>query len=226
MCPNVVFESDVTVPIFKITDNNIKVFRTSDKANGFEGNAFIPDEVRLLLHERMPTHYAALTDAVEQGHTPSVPTPSIPTKQSTNTPTTSVVSQKTTVVREKKSAKSDVSKGQSGLKDFRTKSQLRKKIQGGSQGALSTERHVEIVAQPTPKRKSFSISDSEDDLPISSISQPKSASTKRRRRLVKKSSLEQSTDVQDTDASLNVNPDETSVPDEPIKAHLLCSWQK
>jgi hypothetical protein len=49
MCPNVVFESDTTVPIFKITDNNIKVLRTSDKANGFEGNAFIPDEARLLL---------------------------------------------------------------------------------------------------------------------------------------------------------------------------------
>ena len=44
MCPDVVFESDQILPIFKITDNNIKILKSSDKANGFEGNAFIPDE--------------------------------------------------------------------------------------------------------------------------------------------------------------------------------------
>ena len=33
---------------------------------------------------------------------------------------------------------------------------------------------------------------------------------------MKKSSLVLSTEVQDTDASHNANPDETSVPDEPI----------
>ena len=64
MCPNVVFESDVTVPIFKITENNIKVLRASDKANGFEGKAFIPAEVRLLLQERMHTQYVLSSDAI------------------------------------------------------------------------------------------------------------------------------------------------------------------
>ncbi|KAK1391747.1 hypothetical protein POM88_010803 [Heracleum sosnowskyi] len=48
LCPNVVFENDVVLPICRITENNIKSLVNSDKANGFIGNAFIPDEVRFV----------------------------------------------------------------------------------------------------------------------------------------------------------------------------------
>ncbi|KAK1359862.1 hypothetical protein POM88_044336 [Heracleum sosnowskyi] len=44
LCPNVVFENDVILPICRITENNLKSLVNSDKANGFIGNAFIPDK--------------------------------------------------------------------------------------------------------------------------------------------------------------------------------------
>jgi len=128
MCPDVVFESDQTLQIFKITDNNIKILKSSDKANGFEGNAFIPDEVRLLLQERMPTQYGIDTDAMGHSQTHSVPDQSI---QSKHKSATSVVSQKIIVVKSKRLARSDVSERQSGSKGFSAKPHSKTMIQGG-----------------------------------------------------------------------------------------------
>ena len=57
MCPDAIFENDTILPICKITDNNVKVLMNADKANGFKGPAFIPNEVRLFLQKKMPTQY-------------------------------------------------------------------------------------------------------------------------------------------------------------------------
>ncbi|KAK1356760.1 hypothetical protein POM88_050016 [Heracleum sosnowskyi] len=43
LCPNVIFEDDTILPICRISENNVKSLVNSDKANGFQGNAFIPD---------------------------------------------------------------------------------------------------------------------------------------------------------------------------------------
>ncbi|KAK1403937.1 hypothetical protein POM88_003542 [Heracleum sosnowskyi] len=82
LCPNVVFEDDVVLPICRITENNIKSLVNSDKANGFIGNAFIPDEVRFFLHQKMPTRYGLLSNAMVQGPTHLVPDTSMQPKQS------------------------------------------------------------------------------------------------------------------------------------------------
>ncbi|KAK1378014.1 hypothetical protein POM88_024758 [Heracleum sosnowskyi] len=63
LCHNVIFEEDVILHICRITENNLKSLVNSDKANGFIGNAFIPDEVRLFLKEKMPTQYGSVSDA-------------------------------------------------------------------------------------------------------------------------------------------------------------------
>ncbi|KAK1372472.1 hypothetical protein POM88_028665 [Heracleum sosnowskyi] len=88
-------------------------------------------------------------------------------KQST---TTSNVSQKTLVVKSKKLARTDVSGRQSGSKDFSSTPLTKKKLQGGVQGVLvkKAAKGVEVVSV---KRKLVlrDETDSEDDLPISSI---------------------------------------------------------
>lgn len=73
LCPNAVFENDTILPICIISENNIKSLINSDKTNGFQGNALIPDEVRLLLSKRMSTYYGPPTSAMEQDQTPIVP---------------------------------------------------------------------------------------------------------------------------------------------------------
>ncbi|KAK1380079.1 hypothetical protein POM88_026823 [Heracleum sosnowskyi] len=170
LCPNVVFEDDVVLPICRITENNIKSLVNSDKANGFIGNAFIPDEVRFFLHQKMPTRYGLLSNAMVQGPTHLVPDTSMQPKQSKQLTTTSTVSQKTLVVISKKSARTDVSGSQSGSKDFSSTPLTKKKIQGGVQGVL-VKKADEVVKNVPVKRKLRLIdeSDSEDDLPISSV---------------------------------------------------------
>ena len=128
MCPDVIFENDTILPICKITDNNVKVLINSDKSNGFKGLAYNPEEVRLFLQNKMPTQYNASglnpdpnADAMVQSYTHSVPDPRIPPKHSSKHSTTSDVSQKTSVVKSKKLARSDVSGRQSGSKDFSPK---------------------------------------------------------------------------------------------------------
>ncbi|KAK1365660.1 hypothetical protein POM88_041221 [Heracleum sosnowskyi] len=142
-CPDVVFEEDVILHICRITENNIKSLVNSDKANGFSGNAFIPDEVRIFLKEKMPTQYGSVSDAMGQGQSHLVPNPSIQTKQS------------------------DVSGRQSGSKDFSSTPLTKKKIQGGIQGVLvkKAAKGVEVVSV---KRKLVlrDETDSEDDMPI------------------------------------------------------------
>ncbi|KAK1379443.1 hypothetical protein POM88_026187 [Heracleum sosnowskyi] len=100
-----------------ITENNIKSLVNSDKANGFTGTAYIPDEVRLFLQEKMPTCYGLVSDAMGQGQSHLVPNPSIQPKQSKQSTATSIVSQKTLVVKTKKSARIDVSGRQSEVAD-------------------------------------------------------------------------------------------------------------
>ncbi|KAK1367121.1 hypothetical protein POM88_042682 [Heracleum sosnowskyi] len=138
--------------------------------NGFIGNAFIPDEVRFFLHRKMPTRYGLISNAMGQGQSHLVPNPSIHPKQSKQSTTTSNVSQKTLVVKSKKSARTDVSGRQSGSKDFTSTPLTKKKLQGGVQGVL-VKKAAKGVEAVSVKRKLVlrDETDSEDDLPISSI---------------------------------------------------------
>ncbi|KAK1371386.1 hypothetical protein POM88_037478 [Heracleum sosnowskyi] len=197
LCPDVVFEDDVILPICRITENNVKSLVNSDKANGFQGNAYIPDEVRLFLQEKMPTQYGSNTDVVEQGQTHHVPDPSIQPKHSIkHSTTTSTVFQKTLVVKSKKSARSDVSGRQSRSKDFSSTHLTKKKKQGGVQGApVQKADRVEDVGV---KRKLIlgADSDSEDDMSLSS-----------------KFKIHIPLRMQNTDGQKSTNPDEPSIPD-------------
>ncbi|KAK1372772.1 hypothetical protein POM88_028965 [Heracleum sosnowskyi] len=88
----------------------------------------------------MPTHYGLLSNAM------------------------------TLVVKSTKSARTDVSGRQSGSKDFSSTPLTKKKIQGGVQGVL-VKKADKVVKNVPVKRKLRLIdeSDSEDDLPISSV---------------------------------------------------------
>ncbi|KAK1357061.1 hypothetical protein POM88_050317 [Heracleum sosnowskyi] len=118
----------------------------------------------------MPTHYGLLSNAMVQGPTHLVPDTSMQPKQSKQLTTTSTVSQKTLVVKSKKSARTDVSGRQSGSKDFSSTPLTKKKIQGGVQGVL-VKKADKVVKDVPVKRKLRLIdeSDSEDALPISSV---------------------------------------------------------
>ncbi|KAK1387901.1 hypothetical protein POM88_016079 [Heracleum sosnowskyi] len=189
LCPDVVFQDDVILPICRITDNNVKSLVNSDKANGFQGNAFIPDEVRLFLQEKMPTHYGSNPDTMGHGQTYPVPDPSIQPKQSTKHSTTSTVSQKTLVVKTK------IHSEQSGSKDFSSTHLTKKKKQGGVQGVLVQK--ADRVDDVGVKRKLIlgASSDSEDDMPLSSKFK------------IQKEVADTATEDKAT------NPDEPSIPD-------------
>ncbi|KAK1384549.1 hypothetical protein POM88_022284 [Heracleum sosnowskyi] len=228
LCPNVTFEEDVILPIYRITENNIKSLVNSDKANGFTGNAFIPDKVRLFLQEKMPTCYGSVSDAMGQGQSHLVPDTSIPPKQSEHSTTTSTVSQKTVVVKSKKSARSDVSGRQSGSNDFSSTPLTQKKSKGGVQGVLvQKDNKVEEVEEVDVKRKLIlgEDSDYEDDMVLSSkfkmnkevadtASEAVAPSTKpqKKRKLVK-SRYHIPMEKQDTDVQASSIPDESSNPD-------------
>ncbi|KAK1377274.1 hypothetical protein POM88_033467 [Heracleum sosnowskyi] len=83
---------------------------------------------------------------------------------------TSTVSQKTLVVKSKKSARTDVSGRQSGSKDFSSTPLTKKKKQGGVQGVLVQKKAEKVTEAVSVKRKLVlrDESDSEDDMPISS----------------------------------------------------------
>ncbi|KAK1386337.1 hypothetical protein POM88_024072 [Heracleum sosnowskyi] len=134
LCPDAIFEEEVVLPICRITDNNVKSLVNSDKVNDFLGNAYIPDEVRLFLQEKMPTQYGSVSDAMGQGQTHLVPDTSIQPKHSK---TTSNVSQKTLVVKTKKLARSDVSGRQSRSKDFSSTPLTKQKKKGVYNGSWS-----------------------------------------------------------------------------------------
>ncbi|KAK1387713.1 hypothetical protein POM88_015891 [Heracleum sosnowskyi] len=222
LCPNVIFEDDVVLPICRITENNVKSLVNSDKANGFRGNAFIPDEIRLFLKEKMPTQYGSVSDAMGQGQSHLVPDQSIHPKQSKQSSATSIVSQKTLVVKSKKSARTDVSGRQSGSKDFSSTPLTKRKLQGGVQGVL-VKKAAKGVESVSVKRKLMlrDETDSEDDLPISSVMNKAVTDTaiaavvpfskpQKKRRLSKK----QDTDSQDTSISNEQsNPDAQGHPD-------------
>ncbi|KAK1353833.1 hypothetical protein POM88_052198 [Heracleum sosnowskyi] len=226
-CPNVVFEDDVVLPICRIIENHIKSLVNSDKANGFIGNAFIPDEVRFFLHQKMPTRYGLLSNAMVQGPTHLVPDTSMQPKQSKQLTTTSTVSQKTLVVKSKKSARTDVSGRQSGSKDFSSTPLTKKKIQGGVQGVL-VKKADKVVKNVPVKRKLRLIdeSDSEDDLPISSVMNvnkevadtatkavvPSSKPQKTRKLSKSRYHIPLTVQMKDTDIQTS-NPEESSTPD-------------
>ncbi|KAK1380859.1 hypothetical protein POM88_027603 [Heracleum sosnowskyi] len=190
-----------------ITENNIKSLVNSDKANGFIGNAFIPDEVRFFLHRKMPTRYGLISNAMGQGSTHLVPDTSIHPKQSKQLTTTSNVSQQTLVVKSKKSARTDVSGRQSGV--------LVKKAAKGSE-VISVKRKL-VLRDET---------DSEDDLPISSVMNvnkevadtatkavvPSSKPQKKRKLSKSRYHIPLTVQMKDTDIQTS-NPDESSTPD-------------
>ncbi|KAK1356527.1 hypothetical protein POM88_049783 [Heracleum sosnowskyi] len=177
----------------------------------------------------MPTRYGLLSNAMGQGQSHLVPNPSIHPKQSKQSTATSNVSQKTLVVKAKKSARTDVSGRQSGSKDFSYTPLTKKKLQGGVQGVLvkKAAKGGEVVSV---KRKLMlrDETDSEDESPISSVMNVQKSvvdtataavvplsKPQKKRRLVKK----QDTDVHDTSilneqsvSTAQANPD-VSIPD-------------
>ncbi|KAK1383595.1 hypothetical protein POM88_021330 [Heracleum sosnowskyi] len=180
----------LVLPICRITENNIKSLVNSDKANGFIGNAFIPDE----------------------------------SKQST---TTSNVSQKTLVVKAKKSARTDVSGRQSSSKDFSSTPLTKKKLQEGVQGVL-VKKAAKGVEAVSVKRKLVlrDETDSDDDLPIASIMNVNKevfdtafeavapSSKPQKERTLSKSRYHIPLKVQMKDTNIQTsNPDESSTPD-------------
>lgn len=94
-----------------------------DKKNDFSGEVFIPQELRQFLHRNFPAHYGVeipddapivVSDAMGKSTSHYVPNLSIPAKQSTKQSTTSVASQKASIVKSKKLARTVVSGGQTG----------------------------------------------------------------------------------------------------------------
>ncbi|KAK1360969.1 hypothetical protein POM88_045443 [Heracleum sosnowskyi] len=196
LCPGAIFEDDVILPICRITENNLKSLVNSDKANGFTGTAYIPDEVRLFLKEKMPTQYGSVSDAMGQGQS------------------------------HLKSARSDVSGRQSGSKDFSSTPLTKKKKQGGVQGVLVKKADkVDEVVFVKRKLVLRDETDSEDDMPISSklkknkevsdttveVVAPSSKPQKKRK--LSKSRYHIPLKTQVTDGQDTSNPDEQSNPD-------------
>ncbi|KAK1352207.1 hypothetical protein POM88_053471 [Heracleum sosnowskyi] len=175
----------------------------------------------------MPTHYGLLSNAMVQGPTHLVPDTSMQPKQSKQLTTTSTVSQKTLVVKSKKSARTDVSGRQSGSKDFSSTPLTKQKKQGGVQGVL-VKKADKVVKDVPVKRKLRLIdeSDSEDDLPISSVMNLNKEVADTATKVVVPSSKPQKTkklsksryhipltvQMKDTDIQTS-NPDESSTPD-------------
>ncbi|KAK1367763.1 hypothetical protein POM88_033855 [Heracleum sosnowskyi] len=186
----------------------------------------------------MLTRYGLISNAMGQGQSHLVPNPSIHPKQSKQSTATSIVSQKTLVEKSKKSARTDVSGRQSGSKDFSSTPLTKKKLQGGVQGVLvkKAAKGGEVVSV---KRKLVlrDETDSEDDLPISSVMNVNKEvadtvtaavvplSTPQKKRKLSKSRYhiplekKQDTDVQDTSilieqsiSTAQANPD-VSIPD-------------
>ncbi|KAK1402414.1 hypothetical protein POM88_002019 [Heracleum sosnowskyi] len=210
-----------------ITENNIKSLVNSNKANGFIGNAFIPDEVRFFLHRKMPTRYGLISNAMGQGSTHLVPDTSIHPKQSKQLTTSSIVSQKTLVVKAKKSSRTDVSGRQSGSKDFSSTPLTKKKLKGGVQGVLvkKAAKGGEVVSVQR-KLVLRDETDSEDDLPISSVMNvnkevadtatkavvPSSLPQKKRKLSKSRYHIPLTVQMKDTDIQTST-PDESSTPD-------------
>ncbi|KAK1390006.1 hypothetical protein POM88_018184 [Heracleum sosnowskyi] len=202
-------------------------FFNPDKANGFIGNAFIPDEVRFFLHQKMPTRYGLISNAMGQGPSHLVPDPSMPPKQSKQLTATSTVSQKTLVVKSKKSARTDVSGRQSGSKDFFSTPLTKKKKQGGVQRVLVQKKAEKVTKAVSVKRKLVlrDESDSEDDMPISSkfkiikevadtaIEAVTPSSKPRKKMKLSKSRYHIPLETQTTDGQDLSIPDEQSNPD-------------
>ncbi|KAK1387431.1 hypothetical protein POM88_015609 [Heracleum sosnowskyi] len=175
----------------------------------------------------MPTCYGLLSNAMGQGPTHLVPDTSMQPKQSKQLTATSTVSQKTLVVTSKKSAKTDVSGRQSGSKDFSSTPLTKKKKQGGVQGAL-VKKADKVVKDVPVKRKLRLIdeSDSEDDLPISSVMNvnkevadtatkavvPSSKPQKSRKLSKSRYHIPLTVQMKDTNIQTS-NPDESSIPD-------------
>ncbi|KAK1373222.1 hypothetical protein POM88_029415 [Heracleum sosnowskyi] len=175
----------------------------------------------------MPTRYGLLSNAMVQGPTHLVPDTSMQPKQSKQLTTTSTVSQKTLVVKSKKSARTDVSGRQSGSKDFSSTPLTKKKIQGGVQGVL-VKKADKVVTNVPVKRKLRLIdeSDSEDELPISSVMNvnkevadtatkavvPSSKPQKTRKLSKSRYHIPLTVQMKDTDIQTS-NPDESSTPD-------------
>ncbi|KAK1364806.1 hypothetical protein POM88_040367 [Heracleum sosnowskyi] len=231
LCPGAIFDDDVILPICRITENNLKSLVNSDKANGFTSTAYIPDEVGLFLKEKMPTQYGSVSDAMGQGQTHLVPDTSIPPKHSKHSSTTSNVSQKTLVLKTKKSARTDVSGRQSGSKDFSSTPLTQKKLQGGVQGVL-VKKDAKVVPDKVVEGVTVKIklvlrdeSDSENDMPISSkfkifkevvdtaIEVVAPSSKPQKKRKLSKSRYHIPFKTQVTDGQDTSNPDEQSNPD-------------
>ncbi|KAK1371186.1 hypothetical protein POM88_037278 [Heracleum sosnowskyi] len=175
----------------------------------------------------MPTRYGLLSNAMRQGPTHLVPDTNMQPKQSKQLTTTSTVSQKTLVVKSKKSARTDVFGRQSGSKDFSSTPLIKKKIQGGVQGVL-VKKADKVVKNVPVKRKLRLIdeSDSEDDLPISSVMNvnkevadtatkavvPLSKPQKTRKLSKSRYHIPLTVQMKDTDIQTS-NPDESSTPD-------------
>ena len=61
LCPNVVFDDDVLLPVFKLNSRIFKDMSGTKTKLHFVGNVEFPPQVRQLLQERMPTVYGLPT---------------------------------------------------------------------------------------------------------------------------------------------------------------------
>ena len=81
LCPNVVFDDDVLLPIFQLNSRVFKDMIGTENRLHFVGNVDFPPQVRQLLQERFPTVYGLPEGARVQENeeeNPPEPTPSSP----------------------------------------------------------------------------------------------------------------------------------------------------
>ena len=106
LCPHVVFEDDVLLPVFQLNSRVFKDMIGTENKLQFVGNVHFPPQVRQLLQERMPTVYAPPEGAVVQEREEVNPPEPIPSSPPSNTiPPPSDDSQKLSVEKSKEGSK-------------------------------------------------------------------------------------------------------------------------
>lgn len=124
------------------------------KKNGFIGEAFIPQEVKKYLHRNFPIQHevenpdttpSVATVAREQSTSHFVPHPRIPTKHSVKHSTTSDASQKVSIVKAKKPARTDMSREQPGSRVSHSSPKILEKRGGGTGAIVEKMRKLRMV---------------------------------------------------------------------------------
>lgn len=64
LCPNIVFEEDTRLPVFSNTLRSFRDLLGIEKENNFVGPVNYPIQARHILHQRLPTVYGSIDEAV------------------------------------------------------------------------------------------------------------------------------------------------------------------